>query len=59
MFIANRLLHNYGHGDAESNELPESVLARMGINEETALACAEHVMDNRVDLKHIAEQLVA
>jgi len=59
VLIANRLLHNYGCGDAESNELPEQVLERMGISESTALACAEHVMKSRVDLKHIAEQLVA
>lgn len=59
VLIANRLLHNYGYGDAESCELPEAILERMGLNETTALACAEHVMDNSVDLKHIAEQLVA
>lgn len=59
ILIANRLLHNYGYGDAESSELPEAVLERMGIDEMTALACAEHVMDNRIDLKHIAEQLAA
>jgi len=59
IFIANRLLHRYGYGDAESGELPEEMLERMGLSEETALTCVEHVIDNRDDLKHIAEQLVA
>ena len=59
VLIANRLLNSYGYGDAESSELPKAVLERMGIDEMTAIACAEHVMDNRVDLKRIAEQLVA
>ncbi len=59
ILLSNRLLHNYGFGDANSNELPKIVLERLGIVESTALACAEKVMDNRGDLEHIAEQLVA
>jgi len=59
IFIANRLLHQYGYGDATSHEIPVDMLERMGINEATALACAEHVMSSRSDLQHIAEQLVA
>ena len=59
VLLANRLLHNYGLGDANTNELPEVVLERLGIDENTALACAEKVMDNKSDLEHIAEQLVA
>lgn len=59
VLIANRLLHTYGHGDAESDELPEVVLERLGIKATTAMACAEHVMDSRSDLGHIASQLVA
>jgi len=59
VLIANRLLHHYSYGDAESDDLPEAVLERMGIDKATAIACAEHVMDNHADLKHIAEQLVA
>jgi len=59
ILLSNRLLHNYGYGDADSNELPEALLERLGLDEATALACAEKVIDNRADLEHIAEQLVA
>jgi len=59
IFIANQLLYQYGYGDATSAELPAEMLERMGINEATALACAEQIMSNQDDLQHIAEQLVA
>jgi len=59
ILLSNRLLNNYGFGDACTNELPPVVLERLGINEATALACAEKIMDKQTDLEHIAEQLVA
>jgi len=59
ILLSNRLLHNYGFGDATCNDLPQDLLARLGIDEATALACAEKVIDNQSDLDNIAEQLVA
>jgi len=59
VLLSNRLLNSYGFGDADTNELPAVVLERIGIDEDTALACVEKVMDNRSDLEHIADQLVA
>jgi len=59
ILLSNRLLNNYGIGDADSNELPANVLERLGINEATAISCAEKIMDSQTDLEHIADQLVA
>lgn len=59
ILLSNRLLYNYGFGDANTNELPDVVLEQLGIDESIAVSCAENVMDNRSDLEHIAEQLVA
>lgn len=59
VLLSNRLLHDYGFGDANSSDLPQQVLDRLGIDKETALACVEKIIDNRADLEHIAEQLVA
>ena len=59
VLLSNRLLYSYGFGDADTTELPEAVLERLGIDESIAIACVEKVMDSRSDLEHIAEQLVA
>jgi len=59
VLLANRLLNSYGSGDANTSDLPEEVLLLLGLDSETVFSCVEKVIDNRAELKYLAEQLAA
>lgn len=59
VLLANRLLHRYGMGDADSDELPVYILKNLGINAETALQTVEELMQHNEELNGIARQMVA
>jgi len=59
VLLANRLLNGYGFGDASTPDFPEDVLLQLGLDNETVYSCVEKVIDNRAELKYLAEQLAA
>ncbi len=59
VLLANRLLHRVGMGDAESAELPESLLADFGLSVEQADQVLGSVLESASVLDLMAAQLVA
>lgn len=54
--VADRLLKRHGIGDAESDELPEELLAELGLSAEDADSALEAVMKASLDLEMLAHQ---
>lgn len=57
--LADRLLKRHGIGDAESTELPSTVLASLGLNETQLETQLENIMGSANDLDLLAEKFVA
>ncbi|MBL1278437.1 MAG: HDOD domain-containing protein [Ectothiorhodospiraceae bacterium] len=57
--LADRLLKSLAMGDAESEELPESLLQALGITTEQVAKVMEQTIESRDELDTMARQLVA
>jgi HD-like signal output (HDOD) protein/prolyl-tRNA editing enzyme YbaK/EbsC (Cys-tRNA(Pro) deacylase) len=57
VLLANRLLHRYGIGDADSDELPAYVLKDLVISAETALQTADQIIQHSEELDGLARQM--
>lgn len=59
ILLANRLLHRYGMGNADSDELPVYLLKNLGISAETALQTVDELLQHSEELDKLARQMVA
>ncbi len=59
VLIANRLLSLVQLGDEPGQELPQDLLARLGLNEDDVLYAFDNVMDGRNGLDYMAVQMAA
>lgn len=57
--LADRLLKRHGIGDAESTELPESLLSSLGITAQQAGDQLENIINSAHDLDLLAQQFAA
>lgn len=59
VLLANRLLKPHGIGDAETGQLPATILEMLDLSEAQAVAACAHVMKGSENLDSVALQLVA
>ena len=59
ILLANRLLHRYGIGNADNDELPVYILKELGISADTALEMVEDLMQHNEELDDLARRMVA
>jgi HD-like signal output (HDOD) protein len=59
VLLANRLLKRHGLGDAETDELPRSLMQMLDLSEAQVTAVTDHIMKGSVGLDSLAQQLVA
>lgn len=59
ILLANRLLHRYDMGNADSEELRVHILKSLGISAEIALQKTEEIMQHNEELNSLARQMVA
>ena len=59
ILIANRLLKRHEIGDEAETTLPASLLSHLGLNEDTALAALESVMENQPVIDAMVQELHA
>lgn len=59
VLLADRMLKRHGMGDAESTELPESILSYLDISEYKLTAALQTLMDHDEGLKSMAYQLAS
>ncbi|MDT8404694.1 aminoacyl-tRNA deacylase and HDOD domain-containing protein [Sulfuriflexus sp.] len=57
ILLANRLLHRYHMGDADSDELPGALLENLGISAERACQTAEEIIGHGDELDGLARQM--
>jgi HD-like signal output (HDOD) protein len=57
--LADRLLKRHGIGDAESTELPETILTRLGISEKQAEEQLENIINSAHELDALSQQFAA
>ena len=57
ILLANRLLHRYHMGDADSDELPEALLENLGISAEEACRTAEEIIGHGDELDDLARKM--
>jgi len=59
VLLANRLLHQYNIGSADSHELPEEVLQQLGIDADTALEKVSALMEHQTEIDNMVQQMIA
>lgn len=59
ILLSNRLLHRYGIGNADSDELPVYILKNLGIDAKTAQQKLEELMQHSEELDNLARQMAA
>lgn len=59
VLLVNRLLHRYGIGDADTDELPVYILQELGIDADTAIEQTAILFDQSAELDALARQMVA
>ena len=57
ILLANRLLKRHGIGDEAETDLPKPMLIKLGLEESTALAALESVMENQQTVESMVQEL--